>query len=68
VISNLVPGDVPIRDEGIVSVGQRCVVSHDGWASVGVFAVGEELPDGIQSVRLDGIVGREYDELRDIFL
>ena len=68
VVSNLVTGDIPISDEGVVSVGERCIVSHGGWASVGVFAVGEELPDGIQGVRLNGIVGCEYDELRDIIL
>ena len=67
-VGNLVTGNIPIRDEGIISIGERCVVGHDGWASVGVFAVGEELLHGIQGIRLDGIVGCEYDELRDIFL
>jgi hypothetical protein len=68
VVSNLITGDIPIRDEGVVSVSERSVVSHGRSASVGVFALGEELVDGIQGIRLDGVVGREYDELRDICL
>ena len=67
-VGNLVAGDIPIRDEGIISIGERGVVSHDGWTPVGVFAVGEELFNGIQGVRLDGIVRREYDELGNIIL
>ena len=49
-VSNLVTGNIPIRDEGIVGIGERCIVSHDGWASVGIFAVGEELLHGIQGI------------------
>lgn len=67
-ISNLVTSDIPIRDEGIVCIRERSVISHRRSASIGVFALGEELVDGIQGVGLDGVVGREYDELRDICL
>jgi len=50
VVGNLVASNIPIRDEGIVSIRERCVVCHDGWASVGVLAVGEELLHGIQGI------------------
>ena len=67
-ISNLVTSDVPIRDEGIVGIRERSVVSHRRSASIGVFALGEELVDGIQGVGLNSIVGREYNKLGDICL
>ena len=50
VVGDLVAGNIPIRDKSIVGVGERCVVGHDGGASVGVFAVGEELLHGIQGI------------------
>lgn len=67
-VSNFVASDIPIRDEGVVSISEGSVVSHGRSASIGIFALGEELIDGIQGIRLNGVVGREYDELRDICL
>jgi hypothetical protein len=68
VVSDLVTSHIPIRNERVVGVRERRVVSCDGSTSIRVFAVGDELVDGFQGVRLDGIVGRVYDELRDIRL
>jgi hypothetical protein len=68
VITNLVTGDIPIRDESVIGVNEGRVVRHDGLAAIGIFALSEELANGTQCVRLDGIVGREYDELGDICL
>lgn len=45
VVTNLVTGDVPIRDEGIISVSERSIVSHGGSAPVGVLALSKELID-----------------------
>lgn len=50
VISNLVTSDIPIRDEGVVSISERSVVSHGRSASIGVSTLGEELIDGIQGI------------------
>jgi len=44
-VGDLVSGHIPIRDKGIVSVSERSVISHGGSASVGVFAMSEELVD-----------------------
>jgi hypothetical protein len=68
VVTNLVTCDIPIRDEGVIRIRERSIVSHGRPASVGVFALGEELVDGIQGIRLDGIVCSEHDELGDICL
>jgi len=68
VVSDLVTGDIPVRDEGVISVREGGVISHSGPTSIGVSTLGEELVDGIQGVRLDGIVGRKHDELRNICL
>lgn len=67
-ISNFVTGDIPVRNERVVGVSKRSEISHRRSTSVGIFALGEELVDGIQSVRLDGVVGREHNKLRDIRL
>ena len=61
-VRDLVAGDVPVGDEGEVGVVDGVVVGHLGRAAVGVFAVGEELVDGVEGVALDGIVGGEDDE------
>lgn len=67
-IANLITSDIPIRDEGVIGVSERSVVSHGRSASIGVLALCKELVNGIQGVRLNGIVCCEYDELRDICL
>lgn len=67
-VTNLIAGDVPIRDEGVVGIREGGKVSHRGSTSIGVFALGKELVDGIQGVRLNSVVGCKYDELRDICL
>lgn len=61
--SDLVPLDKPVSDEGVVCVVQGRVVGHLRPAAIGVYTVSEELVDGVESVRLDGIVGGEDDEL-----
>ena len=68
VVRDLVSGDIPVGDEGVVCVIKRGVIGHLNGASVGVFALSEELIDGIEGIGLDRIVGSEYDELRDIRL
>ena len=60
---DLVSLDKPVSDEGVVCVVQGRVVSHLRSAAIGVYTVSEELVDGIEGVRLDGIVGGEDDEL-----
>ena len=47
VVSNLITSDIPIRDEGVVGISERGVVSHGRSASIGVFTLGKELVDGI---------------------
>lgn len=67
-IRNLVTSDIPIRHKGEVGVVDGGVVSHPRHTTVGVLAMSKELVDGVQSIRLDGIVGGEDDELRDVRL
>lgn len=67
-VCDLVPGDIPVGNERVVGVVERCIVSHLRLASVRVLSLREELVDGVESVRLDGIVGGEDDELRGVFL
>lgn len=67
-VSNLVTSDIPVRHEGEIGVVDGSVVSHLGHTAVGVLAMGKELVDGVESIRLDGIVGGEDDELGDVRL
>ena len=46
-VADLITGDVPIRNECVVGIWERGIVSHDGSTSIWVFALSEELVDGI---------------------
>ena len=61
-VGNFVSSNKPIGHEGVIGVVEGCEVGHLGLAAVGVFAVGEELVDGVEGEALDGIVGREDDK------
>lgn len=58
-IGNFVPSNIPISYIGIVGVSERREESHLDGAAIGVLPLGEELVDGVDSVRLDGVVARE---------
>lgn len=67
-VSDLVTNDVPVGDESIICVIQGSVVGHLGRTAVGIYAVTEELIDGIDGVGLYRIVGSIDEELGDIAL
>ena len=67
-VSDLVTSDVPVGDEGIVCIIQGSVVRHLGRAAIWIYAVTEELVDGIEVVGLYCIVGSIDEELGDIAL
>jgi hypothetical protein len=67
-VSNFVSSDIPVSNKSEVGVLNRSVISHLRLATIGVLPVGKKLVDGIESVRLDGVVGGENDELRSIRL
>ena len=50
VVRNLISSNIPIRDERIVCVVERCEVCHLRLASVGVLAMRQELVHSIESV------------------
>lgn len=50
-------------NEGVVGIVERREVCHLRRAAIGVLSVRKELIDCIECVRLDGIIGSEYDEL-----
>ena len=56
VISNLVPGDIPIRDEREIGIADLSEIGHLGRASVRVLSVRDEVVDRADGVRLDGVV------------
>lgn len=58
VIGNLVSGDIPVGDHGVVGVVERSKVGHFWRTAVGVFAVSEELINRVDSICLDCIVAR----------
>lgn len=66
VICNLISGDVPIGDHGIVGIIEGYKVGHFGRTTVWVFPLSEELVDGVDGIGLNGVIGGEEDELRDI--
>jgi hypothetical protein len=67
-IGNLIPSDIPIRHQRIVRKIQTGVIRHARRAPVRVLPLCQELVDGVERVRLDGVVGREDDELGDVGL
>ncbi len=64
-VSDLITSDVPVGDEGVVGVVQGDIIRYFGLTPIGIFAVGKELVDGVESVGLNGVVGSEDNELRD---
>ena len=67
-IRNLVTGDEPVGDEGVVRVVEGGVIRHSGRAAVRVLALCQELVDGVEGIGLDGIIGSENKEHRRIGL
>ena len=67
-VRNLITGDEPIGDEGVVGVVERSVVGHPRRAAVRVLALCQELVDGVEGIGLDGIIGSENKEHRRIGL
>lgn len=66
VIRYFIPCNIPVCDQGIVGVIERRKIGHFGLAAIGIFALSEELVDGIEGVGLHGIVSCEHYELRDL--
>lgn len=67
-VCNLVAGNVPIRDEGVVCVCERGKVGHLGAAAVWVSSLSEELVNRVNGIGLNGVVRRKDDELWHFFL
>lgn len=68
VVSDFVTGDKPVRNERVIRIVERCIIGHLWLTAVWVFALREELIDRIEGVGLNGIVGSENDELRNLGL
>lgn len=67
-VGDLVTCNVPIRDEGVVSVVKRRKVCCLHWTPVGVVAMRKELVNRIQGVRLNRIICGENNKLWDFRL
>ena len=67
-VSDFVTGDKPVRNERVIRVVERCIIGHLRLTAIWVFALREELIDRIEGVGLNGIVGSENDELRNLGL
>ena len=67
-VSDLVTGDEPVGNEGIIGVVQRGIISNFGLTAIRVFTLSKELVDGSESVGLNGIVGSVDNKLRDLRL
>jgi hypothetical protein len=67
-VCDLISGDEPVGDEGIVGVVQRDIVSNLWLTPIRVFTLGKKLINGIKGVGLHGIVGSIDNELRDFGL
>lgn len=55
-------------DKTVIRVAQGRIVGHLWSAAIWILSVRQELIHSIKGVRLDGIIGSEYDELGDVAL
>ena len=56
VIRNLIACYKVICDHGVIRVVERVEVRRRHWAAIGVLASAYEAVEGVQRVRLDGII------------
>lgn len=68
VITNLVSCNVPISDKRIVGIVKRREVGHLDRATIRILSLSQELIDGVDSIRLNSIIGSEDNELRHVRL
>lgn len=63
VVGDLVSSDIPVGNHGVVGIVERSKVGHLWRATIGVFAVGEELINCVDSIGLNSIIAVEKSQM-----